>query len=512
MQHEIGSITQDCSPSPLVGYFPREAGDRGGGRGMGGKMRITKIAVKGLFGMFDHEIPLNQESRITIVHGPNGVGKTVLLRMVHGLFHYEYDFLGNVQFDGFQLEFDNRQVVSVSKSGDEHLLVALYDETKREQGAFKPRLQQADAMDELIKELRPDVKRVNMPWARVKQYWVSEQGTGITGYEVFTEEDLLRDLPTLHEKVYGDLPPWFGKIQEKYSPKLILTERLSRDSMNDELRWAMFLLRNASEYNELFFPSPRDTLTDMDRYLAEKIERVVLWGYSKNTDVESVVPHTVPETFEGLTAFMSYRLDEEMENISARLPYAIAELEEHNRVLEAGPKIYDYRDLAESADWAESLAAEVEELRQDLQKYKEFQDFTKCANLLLNIINERFLFKTLSLKSSRSNSESTATEINDGFAILSEDGRPLTLRSLSSGEKQLLILFSHLLFELKPDSLILIDEPELSLNVVWQRNFLKDLQRIIELRKFDVLIATHSPQIIHDKWDWVVHLGAEADD
>ena len=41
-------------------------------------MRITKISVKGLFGMFDHEIPLNQESRITIVHGPNGVGKTVL--------------------------------------------------------------------------------------------------------------------------------------------------------------------------------------------------------------------------------------------------------------------------------------------------------------------------------------------------------------------------------------------------------------------------------------------------
>ena len=35
--------------------------------------------------MFDHEIPLNQESRITIIHGPNGVGKTVLMRMVSWL-------------------------------------------------------------------------------------------------------------------------------------------------------------------------------------------------------------------------------------------------------------------------------------------------------------------------------------------------------------------------------------------------------------------------------------------
>ena len=40
--------------------------------------------------MFDHEIPLNQESRITIVHGPNGVGKTVLLKMIDSLFNYEF--------------------------------------------------------------------------------------------------------------------------------------------------------------------------------------------------------------------------------------------------------------------------------------------------------------------------------------------------------------------------------------------------------------------------------------
>ena len=48
-----------------------------------GEMRITNISVKGLFGMFDHEIPLNQESRITIVHGPNGVGKTILIHLIY---------------------------------------------------------------------------------------------------------------------------------------------------------------------------------------------------------------------------------------------------------------------------------------------------------------------------------------------------------------------------------------------------------------------------------------------
>ena len=75
-----------------------------------------------------------------------------------------------------------------------------------------------------------------------------------------------------------------------------------------------------------------------------------------------------------------------------------------------------------------------------------------------------------------------------------------------------MVMYYKLLFETDPDTLVIIDEPELSMNVVWQRNFLKDLQRIVDLRQFDVLIATHSPQIIHDKWDWMVPLGSKVDD
>jgi len=42
--------------------------------------RIKQIAVKGLFGVFDHVIPLNMAERVTLVLGPNGVGKTIVLQ------------------------------------------------------------------------------------------------------------------------------------------------------------------------------------------------------------------------------------------------------------------------------------------------------------------------------------------------------------------------------------------------------------------------------------------------
>lgn len=44
--------------------------------------------------------------------------------------------------------------------------------------------------------------------------------------------------------------------------------------------------------------------------------------------------------------------------------------------------------------------------------------------------------------------------------------------------------------------MILIDEPELSLHVAWQKKFIDDLFNIIKNKKINVIIATHSPYII----------------
>jgi predicted ATP-binding protein involved in virulence len=100
-----------------------------------------------------------------------------------------------------------------------------------------------------------------------------------------------------------------------------------------------------------------------------------------------------------------------------------------------------------------------------------------------------------------------------GFLIFTTaDGKSLSLDKLSSGEQHEVVLLYELLFKTKQNTLILIDEPELSLHVVWQLQFLKDLQEITNLSEFDVLIATHSPQIIHDRWDLTVELKGPKND
>jgi hypothetical protein len=64
---------------------------------------------------------------------------------------------------------------------------------------------------------------------------------------------------------------------------------------------------------------------------------------------------------------------------------------------------------------------------------------------------------------------------------------------LSSGEKQIVSLFSHIYFSGDKNYFVIIDEPELSLSVPWQQRFLPD---IIDTKRCTGLIAvTHSPFI-----------------
>ncbi len=83
------------------------------------------------------------------------------------------------------------------------------------------------------------------------------------------------------------------------------------------------------------------------------------------------------------------------------------------------------------------------------------------------------------------------------------DERALQFGSLSSGEKQIVSLFSHIYLSDAADFFVIIDEPELSLSVPWQKKFLPD---IIKTNKCSGLVAvTHSPFISDNDLDTYTH-------
>ena len=70
---------------------------------------------------------------------------------------------------------------------------------------------------------------------------------------------------------------------------------------------------------------------------------------------------------------------------------------------------------------------------------------------------------------------------------------------MSSGEKQIVSLFSKIFFEDYKKLIILFDEPELSLSIDWQSQLLPD---IVQSKKCSFLLTvTHSPFIFKNELD-----------
>jgi energy-coupling factor transporter ATP-binding protein EcfA2 len=81
--------------------------------------------------------------------------------------------------------------------------------------------------------------------------------------------------------------------------------------------------------------------------------------------------------------------------------------------------------------------------------------------------------------------------------ITDEDtGGALQAADLSSGEKQIVLLFSDIVALQDRTRLFIIDEPELSLNPDWQRKLMPGLLAVTEESRMQVLAATHSIEIM----------------
>lgn len=130
-------------------------------------------------------------------------------------------------------------------------------------------------------------------------------------------------------------------------------------------------------------------------------------------------------------------------------------------------------------------------------KLSELDDLAQRARLLLDNVNHKFHHKQIRI------------DRDLGLIAEGEQCRALELDALSSGEQHELVLHYDLLFRVRQNTLVLIDEPELSLHVAWQKRFLPDLLEIVETAQFDVLMATHSPFIVGDRSDLMIGLDAE---
>lgn len=96
-------------------------------------------------------------------------------------------------------------------------------------------------------------------------------------------------------------------------------------------------------------------------------------------------------------------------------------------------------------------------------------------------------------------------EVNLSVCVFDANDDQIDFDDLSSGEKQIVSIFSKVYLDVMTSCIFIIDEPELSLSIEWQKEFLID---IYNSGKVGLLIATtHSPFIFKNEFrDYTVEM------
>lgn len=419
-------------------------------------MRIKQISVTELFGIFNHVIPLNTEDRITIIYGLNGIGKTAILKLLNYIFSFQFSGFNNIPFKKLQIDFDDGSCLQFHKPPESNIddnvekpEIRIVLKTNTSRNEYELLFNQHDYF---IPE-RTSKKTLNL---KNTENWTTKK-------EMPMMEDFRKYAIFLYGSTLQKLPEWLQDIINSIDIHLIESERLL----------------NISEDNEMI-PSVNAYANELAENIQEKLAE---YGtLSQSLDRTFPVRLVQKASTNSLTNDQLIKKLDAVENKRKHLINAGLLDKDENTNFQISEQIDE--------NIKQVLSVYIEDVE---KKLAVFDNLSQRIELMKKIINQRFSYKEINIDKEK------------GFIFTCNDNS-LSPEKLSSGEQHELVMLYELLFKVKPNSLILIDEPELSLHVEWQVNFLKDLKEITKIANIDILLATHSPGIIHDRWDLTVEL------
>ena len=431
-------------------------------------LRLQRVVVDGLFGTYNHDIRLHLNERVTLLHGPNGVGKTVVLGMINALLENRLDYFRSVPFSIFCLEFQDGSTIQLvptdgTNDGDRKYELRL----TRQGGKHSAEVSgasRADFVAEGISYLRPH--------GELAETWID-----LRDGEVLRASDVLDRFSDEHRDEEDDTS-WFDEFLKNANAHFIEAQRLIRVDWESASRfahsrrpWRRSMISAVVECSEDFRTRIANTMVEYGR---------------QSQRLDQSFPQRLVSATEELAVD---QLQAEMSTLDRKT----AELKSIGILDETPAHPFSVASLA-SMDRTQTRVMTLY-VRDTEEKLRVLDDLATRARLLLDNVNQKYRHKRIAL------------DRDEGFVAKSDGGQSLSLRSLSSGEQQELVLHYDLLFRVRSNTIVLIDEPELSLHVAWQKKFLPDLLKIIELSNFDALVATHSPFVIGDRDDLMVGLG-----
>lgn len=450
-------------------------------------MKINKIRIENLFGNLTHDIPLSPEG-ITFIHGPNGCGKTTLLRLVQSFLSGEFKSLKTTEFTALEISYSDGYKIRVDRVADIGNQSELFSDemSNGDFGKISLTLISPNGTHEHRFDYSKQIKEIIKKEGGFSMSMIDRQLPFLNrlGPREWLDRKTNRIL-TLADVVetYGDRlgenqrfkqPEWLATRLKKSQCGFVRTQRLI--NMTESVR---------GYRNEEPAP-PRDVVEIYSQSIKETIE--------KKLAESAVLSQARDRSFP--TRLLHKQFPMEIPQPELLDLYRSTE-ERAQNLMAAG-----LLDQAESIPLPKKRFTKMERdvlalyLSDFNEKLATFNDLQERIEALIDIVGTKLRRKKFTVNRLK------------GFIFETTEGgkRVLSAKELSSGEQHQLVLFYELIFSSSGVDLFLIDEPEISLHVEWQRRFLDDLVKVQKLTNANFIIATHSPQIINNRRDISVAL------
>ncbi len=419
---------------------------------------LKYIKIYGLFGKYNYKI--NFINDILIIVSENGCGKTTILNLLVAILKGNREILISIPFNKIEININNKKYY-IDKSNLS--------------------LKSNDEISELLRELRP-----YLPYSAFDKLSYDYKKSGYIDFDYLDEtmnrharnrgisssesirifrrlqdiiynqdKDIFKDLYEIKAKIADEVLfyPTYRRIEDSVD-KVFMNHRSERpDYISD---YAKFGMEDVKRIIKSLLKKMSDDANTSYAEMNGSIISDLLKGISIQTlvkDIPVIDKHKVDviikrigqsriESIEQLNSFVNNNAEMDNPNEDFLKFY-----------LDRLVKIYDSQKALDD-------------------KLRKFADI--CTKYL---VNKKVIYDEAMLS----------------IGVLDNSGDEIEFDELSSGEKQVISIFTKVYLDVTTSCICIIDEPEISLSIKWQKDFLLD---IYNSGKVGLLVATtHSPFI-----------------
>lgn len=430
-------------------------------------MVLSSLYVKELYGKYDYDIDFNED--ITLIYGTNGCGKTTILNIITAIITGGLFRLFTYNFKDITLKYFNESAkenpfcIIISKvsetelevdfNGQKGQIVKLQGQSERRQSVDSLATHYFEEYS-ILDEIKREFNYVYLALNRSGTLPEEDGHVYLNRRRYYTDEEYEIIEP---ERIDPEIRAIERLIIRRY---MLVTSQVN--AINNEFRNT--ILKSALDVN---------VLTDLGKFLndfnAKKLkgDNILKIRDSYVKILNDLRLITEDEKKQYNVFFENY--SKKIQNIG-NTPIQLEEM------FSLFVENYEMKKIKGIVD----IAAEMEKRKAVVMRPFE---------LFLDSVNE--------FVSASDYKKEVDIDANGHIYFTTEDGEQhLSIQFLSSGERQLLIFFANLIFGVKDTSsgIFVVDEPELSLHLSWQKVFVRKALAINNNVQF--IFATHSPEIV----------------